>query len=366
MRQVYQLSKFLILAAFFFHLFHIEKASANALLCVDLFSTEKSAHFSESTKESDQIKELFQNRIFDNPDFYLRLSNNPQLVRKLLVNWYGSHFTKEWLPQFKFAEYDYSALLLDPGIADRAGEFINFSKNYTENHPTVSLFNLRKAFSTYLGKVTLYRTMILTPEQAIDAAKNGIDSAGLFSKTESPEKWLTTGHGPVRDIISRVTEDNETASLAISASEIPEVAMSAVSYRIDGATGKFVYLFKIETDEINIVRENQRLGTIPYFAKLAKTIQNTQLIFKSPNDDYFNSSWMSGATEVFFLNHIPAQDITSVTQVKDQRPWEIINFGSARGTLNLDSDNVNPRQFQVIENPKTLLQYNQGWEHLRH
>ncbi len=364
----HKIRKFLILSICMLFCFSIEKASAaSGLMCMDFFVSKKSTTTIKTEQDSLKVKKLFNGRIFDNLDFYMQLSKNPQLVRKLLVSWYGSQFTHVWLPKLKFKDFDYSTLLLDPGIADRVGEFINFSKKYTEDHPNVSIYQLRKAFANYLGKITLYRSMILTPEQAAYLAKYGIDSAGLFSKTEFPDKWLKTGYGPIKDIISRITQDNETASLAISAPESPEVAISAASYRLNSSiTNEFIYIFKIETDEINIVRENQRLTTIPYFSKLAKIFQDTQLIIKSPNDEYFNASWMSGSTEVFFLNHIPAQDILSVEKLPDQRPWEIINFGSANDTINVDKYSVIPRQYQVIENPRSFVQYQQGWNHLRH
>ncbi len=73
-------------------------------------------------------------------------------------------------------------LLLDPGVVDRVGEFIGFSKDYLQQHSDVDVFTLRSAFSAYLGKKTVYRAMILTEAQAAAIAKDGLQSPGLFFK----------------------------------------------------------------------------------------------------------------------------------------------------------------------------------------
>ncbi len=78
--------------------------------------------------------------------------------------------------------------------------------------------------------------------------------------------------------------------MTVSISNYKEIAIAASSYRLDPShPEKSIYLFEIVTDEINIVRESQRVSTLPAFKELRKRIFDKAIVIESPDGQWYNA-----------------------------------------------------------------------------
>lgn len=196
--------------------------------------------------------------------------------------------------------------------------------------------------------------MILTDSAAAEIRTKGLQSPGQFNKNATPMNWFgdASTMGPIKEFVDRVLRDDETKGLAISASEIPEVALAAASMRLKSEdTNHSIFLLEIITDEINIVRENQRVSTLPAFKRLRDQTFDRALVFSSPDRKWYNASWSFGQAEMFLLNFVPANEIIRASKISDRRPWTIDLVGNPRGTTSLDKTENSRREFQVLEDP---------------
>ena len=287
-------------------------------------------------------------------------ASNISLPSDLIKKWYGSSFLRTWSAKSKINNLNVLPLLTEPGIADRAAEFILFSTDYIKQNPSTNLTELRFAFSNYLGSRKVYRALVLTEQQATYIKTHGMLSPGLYSGKNSLSDWFNSKNsGPVHDITSRNLIDDNQLSLVLSVSSIPEVAIAGSSSRFNpNDLSKSIYLFELNIPEIEIVNDNQRLSTTPAYRKLRLAKKDTAVIIQKSNDAAYNSNWDYGYTEAYVFNKIHVSQITTVTKITDRSKWQVTIGPWTKGTISLDPDQRMPlRKFQVPEDPSRSFLY---------
>lgn len=310
-----------------------------------------------------RLRKTSAGRLFDHPEFYQFFKDKPQSLARTISRWYGSEFYGLWAPRFKFENLDASVLLLDPGIVDRAAEFVRFSEYYVSTHSNLNVFELRQAFREYLGSRSFYRVLSLTRDEVNDILQNGMSSVGIHRKTTSPFEWLErSSAGPLEDIQSRLRENDGTRGLTISVSEFREVALAAAFTHFNPHDlERSFYVFKIRIPEINLVRENQRMFSLPKALSTEFKKNPSELVVVSPDGEGYTIPRHEGGLESFIFNHISADEIMSAMKHEDLRPWIVQSIGSTKGNNYLESVSFQEeRRFQETDDfsvPEIFLKY---------
>mgnify|MGYP001569858018 CR=1 FL=1 len=217
--------------------------------------------------------------IFDNPDFYKYYQEHFNEVGNILERWYGEKGKDIVTKVNRELGVDFLCLALDPGIANRLDDFIEFvQKNLDLRFQSPD--SIRKSFSDHLGKETVYRALMLTddelenirgkqmlPSGMNDKSKFKRDLTEMFSPFSSYQlkAYPTT---PMQEIMARLSPfkvEGTTMmpfyfmgnSNILSVSGYPEVGLS-IAYH-DGhqyeIPGKNLYLFELNIPMISLIKQ---------------------------------------------------------------------------------------------------------------
>lgn len=157
------------------------RATADQNSCGALAGAEPQDHVLagsiQVTRSEYRFIQLMKERgaLFRTPEFWEFYSARPELVRELLTNWYS--YREDALNQIRWASHElgekYGLLFLDPGIAQRAVDFVGWARNSISLHPDVTPFQLRLAYSDHVqevagGPVEVWRGTLMYPHQAYE------------------------------------------------------------------------------------------------------------------------------------------------------------------------------------------------------
>lgn len=231
-----------------------------------------------SSKRISQV-ELINNMIetgsvFDNPLFYRYFSENSNLAKEMIKNWYG------W--QLKVDEIEsllgpsYVGLLLDPGIANRLEQIVNKLKEEKRNFESV--WEARRWLVKQFGTHRLFRGIVLKETDILAIESQGLVAPGFLDskwaqsalsyffavpKNGPPERTIPSN--PIEEYISRKGGffDSEK-SMYLSVSVFREVAESVGYYssKYAGKPGYKMYVLEIEVPEISLIREGGLFSSI--------------------------------------------------------------------------------------------------------
>jgi hypothetical protein len=251
--------------------------------------------------------------IFRQAEFFDGIGSDPARIESLYKSWYGNS-----APGFeafaKCLESRLLALALDPGIVNRADEFIRFANADLKSLPQTSLIDLRRRFSQSLGMRRIFRGLSLSKSQLQRILKEGIQPRALtfqvykpdiYPELDSPyqpknrleEELVSWGrfllNGPKNDMFNRINSGGND-SFSQSASAFQEVAVYAS--RNFGRPGQDVYVFELEIPAIDVIEAAQ------------VTDQMGHASFRSMGKRFYMDQ---PGVEVFILGHIPAAWIKS-------------------------------------------------------
>ena len=168
-------------------------------------------------------------------------------------------------------DYDYfSKDLADPGIAHRADELVSFGKQLLDTNPNITPWQLRELFSSHLGKIKIFRGMVLIESEMRSMMSRGIEAPGFQNMSRARQSMFDTfdsrvresrvryANSPDSEIAARLTDfyDADTR-MFISVSKYQEIA-SLVGYHDSGKVedqNRRLYVFEIEIPEISILRK---------------------------------------------------------------------------------------------------------------
>lgn len=203
----------------------------------------------------------------------------------------------------------YVVLAADPGVALRAGRFVDFARGF--DYKAYSPWELREKFKEHLGRRTVYRALVLEKGAEAAVIAGGMEAPGTAQSGTAPSTFNLFREmgdhmlvlGPRKDRLVSVTED---PGLALS------VAYNYASPRYannDVLLGKKdLYLFKLAVPELDLVDPHANYGyllgdpgsrRVGYFDLDGKSVETT----------------LDGRLESVVYGGIQADEIESVVRV---------------------------------------------------
>lgn len=197
-------------------------------------------------------------------------------------------------------------LLLDIGILSHAQEFIQYLKSNSENLPD-DFEVLREEFSRSLGKRTVYRAILATPDKARKIKETFLDCLELcrFNMTKAKIDHTLTESAAAQSM-KRVFKG---LNWLMSVTDHPEIALAAAFSQSKDNVSDRAYLFKIEIPELDLMSGvyGQQLDAVT----LEVHFPGGKKIFSS-------------GIESFVQLRIDRNEITEMREI--QGNWEDYNF----------------------------------------
>lgn len=271
--------------------------------------------------------------VLDNPKYYKYFAKDAERTKKLLDRWYRAD-TKIFNIQDAIAQIEgsfgeeYLALLTDPGIVHRFDSFLEFATNLKESSDSVpSPMELRTLFSEHLGTKSVFRGMMLTPEEYAFIQKHGIVAPALTDRarasrileetfdTAQRKRYARHARSIYHDITGGRMQDffEKQNLLTLSVSKYEPVARSAGyhSSRELETPGKQLYLFECEVPELSLLRHE---NVFEYHRRMKGTMKVGEFEVNQEKDL---------DVEIFIPFGIPREQIKRMTRIEEVPPvWE--------------------------------------------
>jgi hypothetical protein len=260
--------------------------------------------------------------VYDNPSYYDYLSGDPDDTRALISRWYRGDLADRVSQRLGDR---FVPILADPGVANRAGALIDFASSWLPSNPDADVWQLRQAFSDFLGTETVYRGMVLTEAQARAMIASGIRAPGFQvparaerSISESIQSDHRYDHvdyprSPTAEIHARLTDFyDQGARMTMSVSRYSEIAASAGYHSSGhaGERGRQLYLFEIELPVLSLIEQTNLFGNERH--------EGPEILLRV-GDEFTASETGDLGVEMFVPHRIPPDAIRNVTRY-DQEP----------------------------------------------
>ena len=228
---------------------------------------------------------------FDNPKMYDYVTKHDESLDYLLEQIYGYGKT-EYDDMFKDSGMDnkQKVLLIDPALASRFEEFVDFVKKEEINTSDIEPFELRKKFSDYLGTETIYRGIYFdNPQDGIENLKKHGAFSSVFKDREkalasikyylSPEvKEFETVRGEMSQKIQNPQRGNDFLSVT---SEYDIAA--AVPKRFDKPQCPVVVIKK-ELPKLSMIKQQGRFANIQHGPARVLNVNDKKYPYESQQD----------------------------------------------------------------------------------
>jgi len=269
-----------------------------------------------------------EGKLFSNEKLYQFLAENKSAGEKLLHKWYGN---KKFIKKAKeVLPWSHFALLLDPGIANRGEDFINFAQKKLVQSPNLSPWSLRVQYSKKLGNTKIIRAMVLTPKQAQHIKLKGLESPSfldqkhLFDRLDTflDNKNVPRSYGvdsPSYIVSTKLDNiDGHSLFISVSTPEYEAIAKSATYYSSQfnffgkDKFGKdvFLYVFEMDVPELSLMRFNG-----PIFKPATVKFRKHTLFTDDPSSPNFGKNFKIGkheGLEMWIPYKIPAEQILKI------------------------------------------------------
>lgn len=274
-------------------------------------------------------------KYYDDPIYYDFFLKDLSYTKALLYRWYDRH-SKVMIDKVSSELGErYIVLLTDPGVANRVDELIILGKKYVQKNPDASPSELRAFFSEHLGRVKIFRGMMLTEQQKRKALKEGIYARGFLNSGNIQNSLINTldslslkkdvpylenyPKSPGEEISGRIHRLYKAEkSMWISTSKYKEIAES-VGYHNSGKIneqGYKLHVFEIEIPKISTIKLEGLFKQVDRYSKEMIAVGSK-----------FKTSLTGDlGVEVFIPYRIKPDDIIKVT-THDSPPaeWRIEN-----------------------------------------
>ncbi len=207
-------------------------------------------------------------------------------------------------------------LSLDPGFVTHLPEFIEYMKKDDIN--TQYFFKLREDFKLFLGNRIIWRSMMLTEEEAKNVITQGIES-NFFRHSKDLPNLIENFEANILSVYFNELIENHfhgenyfSPLVSVSSHEDVAIAVGRHFGRIsDSKERKELYLFKINIPEVDLIYYTDHGVKKPY--KLEELIKNETPLKISVNDHKTFYPWDKN-TESYILYKINPEEIIDVSK----------------------------------------------------
>ena len=262
--------------------------------------------------------------------YYEYFQRDPSLPRQLFTQWYDRRFPVEDVVNEVTDTLGeaYVSLLANPGVMQHHQEFLQFATQMRdENGELPPITNLLTQFSEHLGTATVYRGMMLTPDEVGQLAEAGAVAPGLRD-VEAAAWTLEALLCPYRqfmrravqsqslhdEIVGRLTDLGENQdSMLLSVSAYPEVAQSVGFHdsRQTRDASRNMHVITAELPRLSVITME---GPFNSDYKPGTLLRMGEKVFDEENDL---------AVEMFVPFSLPQQSIGGVELITSTPPkWE--------------------------------------------
>lgn len=271
-----------------------------------------------------------------NPEYYNFLEKHIGETRTVVERWYGphAHAMLTWVERELGKRF--IPLLTDPGLANHFEKFQTFASKTVAAKPNISLPDLRQAFSDSLGKIKVFRGMVLSDQEVNEIQKTGIASRLFltsqrdvaFSDYMGPLKAISGEPlyplTPMESILKKYSSgnlDQETLQTQISTSTYPEVAETAgfhsagVHWSSMAENNKAMYVFELEIPILDLIRTQGLFKNHEEGAFIPYVIDGKVFNMADDRIEFFTPFWLEpdAIQNIRILKKKPSQAIMPFT-----------------------------------------------------
>lgn len=271
-----------------------------------------------------------EGRVYDNPKYYDYLVKDISDTKKLILRWFsddGKYLIDSFVNNLGER---FVVLLTDPGIAQRAKEFVAFGVSILRSRSDVTPWQLREMFSAKLGKTRVFRGMVLTEVEKDSMLKEGIEAPGFKNDSGAKRSLFDTfgslalknraryATDPRSEVEARLMDTYDADKrMYISVSKYQEIASSVGFHSSDavGGNNRRLYVFELDVPELSILRQERLFQKDDRYGK--------HEVFVTVGSNFSVSETNDLGLEMFIPYKIDPADIVGVNRYESPPPrWE--------------------------------------------
>jgi len=229
----------------------------------------------------------------------------------------------------------FESLIVDPGLVIRLDDFSNFVKALPSGK--YSSWQARKLYSEYLGKRTVYRGLVLLPEEALEMSATGINSRFFDDEKNQRESLFdqVVEDSGTLNLINDRLEGKLKNSILQSVSDYPDVAIAVANHFGEKREGARLYLVRITAPELDLIHFDGQVFINYKWSSEAWIKSGVALNVKQPNGQVRRYP-LSRSIESFVNYRLDKTEIESISEVNPENLYSY-SFDSA------NSSNTSPK-----------------------